>query len=128
MASNFLDTLLSGGAGYRVTFTSDGASLKPVDDSDAALKIFQSVVSQVEANEGYGYRIFNFHESSDRPGNRVDLLLIKFDEGGVSHSEEGRLAFKRGTDIFDCPYSYPPFRDAWKAGWEDAAESSGARP
>ena len=51
--------------------------------------------------------------------------MIRFDEGGVSHVEEGRIAFERGTNIVDCPYTYPPFRDAWKAGWETAAETSG---
>lgn len=80
MSSNFLDTLLSGGADYKVGLTSDGASLKPTDDTDEAVKAFQSIVALVEANNGHGYRIFKTHESSDRGGERVDLILIKFVE------------------------------------------------
>jgi len=80
MSSEFLDALLSGGADHRVSRTSDGASLKPTDSTEEALKAFQSVVANVEANEGRGYRIFKTHESRDRGGNRVDLVMIQFDE------------------------------------------------
>lgn len=124
MASNFLDTLLAGGSDYLVSFTPDGASLRPRDDSDEALRSFQRIVDQVEANEGHGYRIFQFHESSDLPGNRIDRLLITFHNGGVTHVEEGRIAFHEGKDIRDCPYTHRPFREDWIAGWQDAEESS----
>ena len=124
MATDFLDTLLAGGIDYAVSFTPDGASLRPKNDSEEALKAFQNIVDRVEANEGHGYRIFQAHESSGRPGNRIDRLLITFHDGGITHSEEGRVAFQEGKDIVDCPYTYPPFRDAWKAGWHDAQEAS----
>ncbi len=123
MASDFLDRLLAGGSDYLLSFTSDGASLRPRDDSNDALRAFQRVVDQVEAHEGYGYRISQYHESSDRPGDRIDRLLITFHEGGVTHSEEGRIAFREGKDIHDCPYRYRPFREAWVAGWQDAQET-----
>jgi ribosome modulation factor len=124
MPNDFLDELLAGGSGYCVSFKPDGASIRPADDTDIALKAFQTIVEQVEANEGYGYNIFQTHESSDRPGNRVDLMILKFSEGGLAHSEEGRTAFQDGKDIHDCPYTYPPFRDAWTAGWHSAEESA----
>src|SRR6218665_1976624 len=124
MAGNFLDTLFAGGRGHLVRFISDGAALRPKDDSDDALHAFQGVVTQVEANEGFGYRIAQTHESSARPGNQVDRVIITFHGGEMTHNEEGRIAYQDGTDIVDCPYPHPPFRDAWKAGWQDAEEAS----
>lgn len=124
MANDFLDTLLTGGPDYAVSFTQDGAALRPTDESENALEAFQRVVDQVEANEGFGYRVFLTHESSDRPDNRIDRVILKFHDGGMTHNEEGRIAFQKGRDILDCPYTYPPFRDAWKAGWQDAEEAS----
>lgn len=124
MASDFLDALLAGGSDYLISFTQDGASLRPRDESDEAVSAFQRIVNQVEANEGHGYRIFQFHESSDRPESHIDRLLIQFHDGGMTHAEEGRIAFEQGKGIHDCPYRHRPFREAWIAGWQDAEETS----
>jgi hypothetical protein len=77
---SYLDDLLAGGPGYSVKPTSGGATFKPVDGSDEALRRFQPVAAEIIENEGDDYEIFGRpHRSSDRPGNFIDLLVIAYD-------------------------------------------------
>ncbi|HEX8483674.1 MAG TPA: hypothetical protein VF650_17375 [Allosphingosinicella sp.] len=76
----FLDELLEGGAGYALKQVDGGVSLQPADDSGGALEAFQGVVERVRRHEGEGYSIYLAHKLSDRPGRRIDRLVLAIDD------------------------------------------------
>lgn len=77
---DFLTNLLRGGPGHQVRLTEGGASLKPAGDTDAQLEAFQAVVDRVIRHEGEGYSVHLTHSTSDRPGDLIDVVLIRIGE------------------------------------------------
>lgn len=73
----FIDDLFEGGGHYIIERTEGGATLRPASDKPSDLKTFQNVVARVRRNEGDGYVIHLDHVCSDRPGNFVDLLILR---------------------------------------------------
>lgn len=74
----FIDELVEGGGDFIFTRGEGGGSLKPASDGDLAS--FQNLVRRVKANEGAGFDIHLEHVCSDRPGNLVDLLVLRIDD------------------------------------------------
>lgn len=75
---SFLRDLLAGGPDHRVIADIGGALIAPSDGSDDALLRFQSVVDQLVANDGAGYRVVKrlTHRSSDHAAGYVDRMVI----------------------------------------------------
>lgn len=76
----YIDDLISNGTNFEVQRKRGSASFRPVTSSDADLDAFQSVVRELRANDGAGYRVHLEHEVSDRGGELVDLVLVTLDD------------------------------------------------
>lgn len=77
---SFLDDLLAGGSDYRVVLDIGGAVFGPVDDSEEAMKRFQTVANRIRANDGLGYRLVErlTYKSSEYAQSYIDHLVINF--------------------------------------------------
>ncbi|WP_066798593.1 hypothetical protein [Sphingomonas soli] len=73
----FIDELVEGGGNFIFKQTDGGASLSPASDRDADLASFQNLVRRVRANAGDGYAIHLEHVCADRPGQLVDLMVLR---------------------------------------------------
>lgn len=76
----FIDQLVEGGGNFIFTRSEGGGSLKPASGSDADLASFQDLVRRVKANDGDGFSIHLDHVCSDKPGNLVDLLVLRIED------------------------------------------------
>jgi hypothetical protein len=76
---SFLEGILEGGPRHHVVRRDDGASLRPIDDTEAALHAFQFLVDEVLRNDGDGYEVHLTHKCADRPGDLVDLVLLRIE-------------------------------------------------
>lgn len=72
----YLTKLLAGGECYEVKLSNGTASLKPKNDSDA-LDAFQHIADEIALHDGEGYSIELTHQTRDRPGDLIDVILLR---------------------------------------------------
>jgi hypothetical protein len=75
---NPLQEFLKGGPDHRVAPDVGGAIFTPVDDSDEALRRFQTIAQRIEANDGFGYDVIHrlTHRSSDLRDSPIERIVI----------------------------------------------------
>jgi len=78
---NYIENLIPNGTNFRVDRKPDSASFRPAGSSPSDLEAFQSVVHDLHAHEGDGYRIHIAHRSSDHGHGLIDLVLATLDRG-----------------------------------------------
>lgn len=77
---SYIDNLIANGTNFGVERKDGSASFRPASSAHADLDSFQSVVRDLRANEGDGYRIHLEHPVSDHGRDLVDLVLVTFEK------------------------------------------------
>lgn len=71
----FLANLLAGGDCYEVKLSEETASLTTKNEADA-LDAFQRIADEVLRHAGEGYDVALTHQTSDRPGDLIDAMVL----------------------------------------------------
>jgi hypothetical protein len=77
---SFLEELLKGGPSHTASVSQNSVSLKPKGDDRADLESFQHTVDDVVRHEGEGYTIYTTHVGKDRPGDLIDLVMLRLED------------------------------------------------
>jgi hypothetical protein len=77
---SYVDNLIANGTNFRVERKESSASFRPVSPSLSDLDAFQTVVRDLRANEGNGYRIHLAHPVRDHGQGLFDLVLVTFED------------------------------------------------
>lgn len=73
---SYIDSLIGSGTNFRVDRKDESASFRPASDSEADLRAFQPVVSDLRAHQRHGYDMHIEHTLSDHGDGLVDLVLV----------------------------------------------------